>query len=163
MLSYTDLVHGDALQGMSKSTKAAYRTLLLWVLAYPGLSPPRHSLQSMLTPSKSAHHCCVTCCLLINCCAWRLGQLSALLLPSEAVTYGTRGSLADCNTRGVVCRFLVTEGRERVGGNITSVSGNGYRWEEGPSSFQPNDAMLKAAVSLHTMLSGHGLQHNSAK
>ena len=47
------------------------------------------------------------------------------------------------------CRFLVTEGRERVGGNITSVSGNGYRWEEGPSSFQPNDAMLKAAVSFH--------------
>lgn len=45
-----------------------------------------------------------------------------------------------------MCRFLVTEGRERVGGNITSVSGNGYRWEEGPSSFQPNDAMLKAAV-----------------
>ena len=44
------------------------------------------------------------------------------------------------------CSFLVTEGRERVGGNITSVSGNGYLWEEGPSSFQPNDSMLKAAV-----------------
>ncbi len=34
-----------------------------------------------------------------------------------------------------------------MGGNITSVSGTGYLWEEGPSSFQPNDAMLKAAVS----------------
>lgn len=33
-----------------------------------------------------------------------------------------------------------------MGGNITSVSGDGYLWEEGPSSFQPNDAMLKAAV-----------------
>lgn len=43
--------------------------------------------------------------------------------------------------------FLVTEGRERVGGNITSMQGDGYVWEEGPNSFQPNDAMLQAAVS----------------
>ncbi|KAF6265212.1 amine oxidase [Scenedesmus sp. NREL 46B-D3] len=42
--------------------------------------------------------------------------------------------------------FLVTEGRERVGGNITSLQGDGYIWEEGPNSFQPNDAMLQAAV-----------------
>ena len=41
---------------------------------------------------------------------------------------------------------LITEGRDRVGGNITSREGGGYIWEEGPSSFQPNDAMLKAAV-----------------
>jgi len=45
--------------------------------------------------------------------------------------------------------FLVTEGRERVGGNITSMQGDGYVWEEGPNSFQPNDAMLQAAVSIH--------------
>lgn len=43
--------------------------------------------------------------------------------------------------------FLVTEGRDRVGGNITSLESNGYVWEEGPNSFQPNDAMLQAAVS----------------
>ena len=43
-------------------------------------------------------------------------------------------------------RLLLTEGRDRVGGNITTCSGDGYLWEEGPNSFQPSDAMLKAAV-----------------
>ena len=47
-----------------------------------------------------------------------------------------------------VPNFLVTEARERVGGNVTSMSGGGYVWEEGPNSFQPNDAMLQIAVSL---------------
>ena len=42
--------------------------------------------------------------------------------------------------------FLVTEARERVGGNITSMEGDGYVWEEGPNSFQPNDFMLQIAV-----------------
>ena len=48
-----------------------------------------------------------------------------------------------------VQRLLVTEGRDRVGGNITTVANpqEGYLWEEGPNSFQPSDAILKAAVS----------------
>ena len=67
------------------------------------------------------------------------------LLCSHALTV-LFNSMGNALKGTCMCRFLVTEGRERVGGNITSVSGNGYRWEEGPSSFQPNDAMLKAAV-----------------
>jgi oxygen-dependent protoporphyrinogen oxidase len=51
------------------------------------------------------------------------------------------------NHSAAVPAFLVTEARERVGGNITSMSGgDGYVWEEGPNSFQPNDAMLQIAV-----------------
>ena len=43
--------------------------------------------------------------------------------------------------------LILTEGRDRVGGNITTCRNEeGYLWEEGPNSFQPNDAMLKAAV-----------------
>ena len=49
-------------------------------------------------------------------------------------------------------RFIVTEARERVGGNITTVSDDNYIWEEGPNSFTPNDAMLTAAVSVRQTL-----------
>ena len=42
--------------------------------------------------------------------------------------------------------FLVTEARERVGGNITSCSNNEYVWEEGPNSCTPSDSVLEAAV-----------------
>ena len=50
--------------------------------------------------------------------------------------------------RSQVSSMLVTEARDRVGGNITTVSDDskGLLWEEGPNSFQPSDAILKAAV-----------------
>ena len=43
---------------------------------------------------------------------------------------------------------LVTEARDKVGGNITTVERDGYLWEEGPNSFQPSDAVLTMAVTM---------------
>lgn len=49
--------------------------------------------------------------------------------------------------RDSVPNLLVTEARDRVGGNITTVSSDeGYLWEEGPNSFTPNDAIFEIAV-----------------
>lgn len=49
--------------------------------------------------------------------------------------------------RDSVPNVIVTEARDRVGGNITTVERDGYLWEEGPNSFQPSDPILTMAVS----------------
>ncbi|KAK1293483.1 hypothetical protein QJS10_CPB17g00840 [Acorus calamus] len=46
----------------------------------------------------------------------------------------------------LAAEVLVTEARDRVGGNITTVERDGYLWEEGPNSFQPSDPVLSMAV-----------------
>ncbi|KAG1664085.1 hypothetical protein FOA52_011442 [Chlamydomonas sp. UWO 241] len=86
----------------------------------------------------------------------------AVVVRSSVQTVTTGGKVYDAvivgagisgltTAQALVCKhsisnFLVTEARERVGGNITSMEGDGFVWEEGPNSFQPNDSMLQIAV-----------------
>ncbi|GBO56558.1 protoporphyrinogen IX oxidase, aerobic, HemY [Pseudanabaena sp. lw0831] len=46
-------------------------------------------------------------------------------------------------------RVLVAEAQDRVGGAITSAKNDdGYKWEEGPNSFQPAPELLRLAVQV---------------
>lgn len=48
----------------------------------------------------------------------------------------------------VAPNIIVTEAKDRVGGNITTVERDGYLWEEGPNSFQPSDPILTMVVGI---------------
>jgi len=45
--------------------------------------------------------------------------------------------------------YLVTESRDRIGGNITTCTNDeGFMWEEGPNSFQPGDPILRMTTDV---------------
>eukprot|EP00927_Polykrikos_kofoidii_P038911 TRINITY_DN33358_c0_g2_i1.p1 TRINITY_DN33358_c0_g2~~TRINITY_DN33358_c0_g2_i1.p1 ORF type:complete len:644 (+),score=105.65 TRINITY_DN33358_c0_g2_i1:30-1934(+) len=43
---------------------------------------------------------------------------------------------------------IVTEARDRVGGNVSTRTGDGRLWEEGPNSFMPGDDILTVACDV---------------
>ncbi|CAM8920032.1 unnamed protein product [Rhodiola kirilowii] len=42
--------------------------------------------------------------------------------------------------------FILTKARDRADDNIITVEKDGYLWEHGPNSFQPNEPLLTLAV-----------------
>ncbi|XP_057998591.1 protoporphyrinogen oxidase, chloroplastic-like [Hevea brasiliensis] len=56
------------------------------------------------------------------------------------------------NHRHVFPNYIVTEARDRAGGNITTIERDGYLWEEGHNSFQPSDPMLTMVVFMQAIL-----------
>lgn len=81
-----------------------------------------------VSPSSSSPNGSVLDCVIVG------GGISGLCI-AQALSTKHRNS-----------NLMVTEARERVGGNITTVERDGYLWEEGPNSFQPSDPMLTMAV-----------------
>ncbi|XZN99790.1 MAG: protoporphyrinogen oxidase [Microcoleus sp.] len=49
---------------------------------------------------------------------------------------------------GEPLKILVAESQGRVGGNITTSTGHGFLWEEGPNSFAPTPELMKLAVDV---------------
>ncbi|MEG3859611.1 protoporphyrinogen oxidase [Microcoleus sp. herbarium12] len=75
------------------------------------------------------------------------------LLDTLIVGAGISGlSLAHALDKGATTasplKILVAESQGRVGGNITTATGEGFLWEEGPNSFSPTPELMKLAVDV---------------
>lgn len=123
---------------------------------FPHLCPPSSSPSSSSLPSfnpalKLKRR---------NSTGWRVRCSVATVSPSKVNDSGNPFPTFDCVVVGAgisgLCtaqalssscpNLLVTEARDRVGGNITTVEREGYLWEEGPNSFQPSEPVLRMVV-----------------